>query len=273
MSETNEMKNNQLKDMNDNRNESRNSKDIKSKSTIFIFLLLIIIGIITAIKVHSNLQNLTNTNQELVAKNYKLLNEYKSKEDDIIKLNSSLTNAQKQIDELKEINEKQKNYISELQEQGKIIQNKTKDTSYWRNEGVGMGCISYALYKKTDDLFLGLACCDQRSTDIWLDWHVNINLPNKKTISSSEQQLTFIIDGKTHYVPTQTKGLPTQTNGQKSIHAWNVFIDNLFMGKHIEVKKNGKTITTFFPTNESMSEVEEANTTCHISNSSFPLEF
>ena len=85
--------------------------------------------------------------------------------------------------------------------------------------------------------------------------------------------MTFIIDGKTHYVPTQTKGLPTQTNGQKSIHAWNIFIDNLFKGKHIEVKKNGKTITTFFPTNESMSEVDEANTTCHISNSSFPSEF
>ncbi len=209
---------------------------------------------------------MTNTNQELVAKNYKLLNEYKSKDDDITQLNSSLTNAEKQLVELNDINEKQKNYISELQEQGKIIQNKTKDTSYWRIDGTGQGCIIYALHKKTDDFFLDLDCCNQEDFSNSIDlWHVNINLPNKKTISSSEQQLTFVIDGKTHYVPTQIKG-------QKSMYAWNVFIDNLFKGKHIEVKKNGKTITTFFPTNESMSEVKDANTSCHISNS-FPYEF
>ena len=273
MSGTNEMKNNQLKDRNNSSNEGSEPKGVKSQNTISFLLLLIIIITIIAIKLHSNLQNLTNTNQELVAKNYKLLNEYKSKDDDITQLNSSLTNAEKQLVELNDINEKQKNYISELQEQGKIIQNKTKDTSYWRIDGINFGCIFYSLHKKTDDLFLDLECCNQEDFGHWIDWHVNINLPNKKTISSSEQQLTFVIDGRTHYVPTQTEGLPTQTNGQKSIHAWNVFIDNLFIGKHIEVKKNGKTITTFFPTNESMSEVEGANTICHISNSSFPLEF
>ena len=66
-------------------------------NTISFLLLLIIIITIIAIKLHSNLQNLTNTNQELVAKNYKLLNEYKSKDDDITQLNSSLTNAEKQL--------------------------------------------------------------------------------------------------------------------------------------------------------------------------------
>lgn len=83
---------------------------------------------------------------------------------------------------------------------------------------------------------------------------VNIDLPNGKTIDNSKDTLTFIIDGKMYYAQPQTSGLG-------SAKIWDNFVIHLFKGKHIEVIKDGKTITTFEPTKESISLVKDADCT------------
>lgn len=249
---SNDIRENKLKSLdNSNLEKSNKQEQIKSKSITGFFAVIIIIIITIICKDYFDIQSLSNTNPRLVENNNSLSNEIDSKMNVIKGKNLLLIDIQKQIDELKANNEKQKKYISELLEQ----QNKTDNTSYWtyfKNKGV----THYTLSQKISDYSLDLKCgpYNPNSYDWGDDMRIYIHLPNGKTIDNSMGTLTFVIDGKMYFAAPQT-------TGRLFARAWNDFAYNLFKGKHIEVIKEGKTITTFKPTVESMSLVKDAD--CH----------
>lgn len=251
-SPSNDIRENKLESFdNSNLEKSNKQEQIISKSITGLFAVIIFVIITIICKDYYDIQSLSNTNPELVENNNSLSNEIDYKKNVIKGKNLLLKDIQKQIDELKANNEKQKKYISELLEQ----QNKTDNTSYWtyfKNKGV----THYTLSKKISDYSLNLKCgpYNPNSHDWGDDMRIYIHLPNGKTIDNSMGRLTFVIDGKMYYADPHT-------TGRLFAIAWNDFAYNLFKGKHIEVIKEGKTITTFKPTVESMSLVKDAD--CH----------
>ncbi len=251
-SPSNDIRENKLESFdNSNLEKSNEQEQIISKSITGLFAVIILVIITIICKDYYDIQSLSNTNPELVENNNSLSNEIDYKKNVIKGKNLLLKDIQKQIDELKANNEKQKKYISELLEQ----QNKTDNTSYWtyfKNKGV----THYTLSKKISDYSLDLKCgpYNPNSHDWGDDMRIYIHLPNGKTIDNSMGRLTFVIDGKMYYADPHT-------TGRLFAIEWNNFAYDLFKGKHIEVIKEGKTITTFKPTVESMSLVKDAD--CH----------
>ena len=245
---SNDIRENKLKSLdNSNLEKSNKQEQIKSKSITGFFVVIIIIIITIICKDYFDIQSLSNTNPRLVENNNSLSNEIDSKMNVIKGKNLLLMDIQKQINELKADNEKLKNYISELLKQ-------TDNTSYWtyfKNKGV----TRYTLLKNHNDYFLELECGPYTTKNHWEDdMRIKIHSPNNKIIDNSKETLTFVIDGKMYYAAPQT-------TGRLFAMAWDDFAYNLFKGKHIEVLKNGKTITTFEPTKESISSVKNAE--CH----------
>lgn len=251
-SPSNDIRENKLESFdNSNLEKSNKQEQIISKSITGLFAVIIFVIITIICKDYYDIQSLSNTNPELVENNNSLSNEIDYKKNVIEGKNLLFKDIQKQIDELKANNEKQKKYISELLEQ----QNKTDNTSYWtyfKNKGV----THYTLSKKISDYSLDLKCgpYNPNSYDWGDDMRIYIHLPNGKTIDNSMGKLTFVIDGKMYYADPKT-------TGRLFAIEWDNFAYSLFKGKHIEVIKEGKTITTFKPTVESMSLVKDAD--CH----------
>ena len=232
-------------------------------STIY-FIIAIVIMVIILIVTGSQYHKARIENQELLYKledservyNY-AQHEISTLRDYIVKRDIDNNKLNNYISELKKDNEKQKSQISELIKQQEKSQKKTNDTSYWTVYYGSGGFIDYTLNKKTNDYALYLSCEgfeNKKAKDVDYDMRVNIDLPNGKTIDNSKDTLTFIIDGKMYYAQPQTSGLG-------SAKIWDNFVIHLFKGKHIEVIKDGKTITTFEPTKESISLVKDADCT------------
>ena len=247
---SNDIRENKLKSLdNSNLEKSNKQEQIKSKSITGFFVVIIIIIITIICKDYFDIQSLSNTNPRLVENNNSLSNEIDSKMNVIKGKNLLLMDIQKQINELKADNAKLKNYISELLKQ-------TDNTSYWtyfKNKGV----TRYTLLKNHNDYFLELECgpyTTKKPYDWGDDMRIKIHSPNNKIIDNSKETLTFVIDGKMYFAAPQT-------TGRLFAIAWDDFAYNLFKGKHIEVIKEGKTITTFEPTKESISSVKNAD--CH----------
>ncbi len=250
-------------------NSSINSMQQKHKgsdnSTVY-FIIAIVIMVIILIVTGSQYHKARIENQELLYKledservyNY-AQHEISTLRDYIVKRDIDNNKLNNYISELKKDNEKQKDQISELIKQQEISQKKTNDTSYWSTFYGAGGYISFVLSKKTNDYSLYLSCDggSNRGVVEYDDMRVKIDLPNGKTIDNSKDTLTFIIDGNMYYAQPKTTGIAFEI-------VWDNFVQNLFKGKHIEVIQNGKTITTFEPTKESMSlrELEFAAQHC-----------
>ena len=250
-------------------NSSINSMQQKYKgsdnSTIY-FIIAIVIMVIILIVTGNQYYKARTENQELLYKledskrvNNDAQHEISKLRDYVVERDIDNNKLNNYISELKKDNEKQKGQISELIKQQEKSQKKTNDTSYWTVSYGTSGYVAFMLSKKTDDYSLVLDCDGGSSRGIreYDDMRIDINLPNGKTIDNSKDTLTFIIDGNMYYAQPKT-------TGRSFAIVWDNFVQNLFKGKHIEVIQNGKTITTFEPTKESMSlrEIEGAGEYC-----------
>lgn len=234
--------------------EHENSKNLDNSNPNIIFLVVIVVILIAIFCVSENKRKAS------VEENNILVSQNLNKEKEIERINLLYDDAQKEIIKLKDYiselendNEKQKNQISELIKQ-KEKTKKADNTSYWSISPIYQGYITYSLHKKNNDYSIYLECGGDRvrdDNDMWgPPMHVNVDLPNKKTIDSSKEDLTFVIDGQIYHVPQDTRSRGTA-------QIWGEFVNALFNGNHIEVLRNGEKITSFSPTKESKKKVKE----------------
>lgn len=234
--------------------EHENSKNLDNSNPNIIFLVVIVVILIAIFCVSENKR------KAAVEENNILVSQNLNKEKEIERINLLYDDAQKEIIKLKDYiselendNEKQKNQISELIKQ-KEKTKKADNTSYWSISPIYQGYITYSLHKKNNDYSIYLECGGDRVRDDNGMWgppmNVNVDLPNKKTIDSSKEDLTFVIDGQIYHVPQDTRSRGTA-------QIWGEFVNALFNGNHIEVLRNGEKITSFSPTKESKKKVKE----------------